>query len=187
MSIICIRIKNHFHINGFPLSLALRQRLGATRKLPVFLKNLVPRLTLPVARVSTGEEFLFSINFVNAFSFVRTSPSVDLFSLYVLFSQYRSGDNTLGNRFFQISSYSFAYLCIIYEKTMGQVPLGPLLGKQNIQAKEVYWATLGRGVNVMGHPFLCYLEKVNTLEIVGKIFWKRRSGDIFLHVTTSFF
>ena len=44
------------------------------------------------------------------------------------------------------------------------------LGKQNIQAKEVFWATLGGGVNVMGHPFLCYFEKVNTLEIVGKIF-----------------
>ena len=44
----------------------------------------------------------------------------------------------LGNSFFQISSYSCAYLRIIYEKTMGQVPLGPLLGKQNIQAKEVY-------------------------------------------------
>ena len=61
------------------------------------------------------------------------------------------------------------------------------LGKQNIQAKNVYWATLGGGVSVMGHPFLCYFEKVNTLEIVGKIFWKRRSGDIFLHVTASFF
>ena len=44
------------------------------------------------------------------------------------------------------------------------------LGKQKIQAKKVYWATLGGGVNVMGHPFLCYFEKVNTLEIVGKIF-----------------
>ena len=30
------------------------------------------------------------------------------------------------------------YLRTIYEETMGQVPLGPLLGKQNIQAKEVY-------------------------------------------------
>ena len=28
---------------------------------------------------------------------------------------------------------------IIYEKTKGQVPLGTLLGNQNIQAKEVYW------------------------------------------------
>ena len=36
--------------------------------------------------------------------------------------------------FFQISSYSRAYLRIIYEKIKGQVPLGPLLGKQNIQA-----------------------------------------------------
>ena len=63
---------------------------------------------------------------------------IPLFSLHVLFSQYRSCDNTLGNRFFHISFYSRAYLRIIYEKTMGQVPLGPLLGKQNIQAKGVY-------------------------------------------------
>ena len=42
------------------------------------------------------------------------------------------------NCFFQISSYSRTYLRIIYEKTKGQVPMGPLLGKQNIQAKEVY-------------------------------------------------
>ena len=60
--------------------------------------------------------------------------AIDLFSLYVLFSQYRSRANTLENCFFQISSYSPAYLRIIYEKTKGQVPLGPLLGKQNVQA-----------------------------------------------------
>ena len=34
----------------------------------------------------------------------------DLFSLYVLFSQYRSCDNTLENCFFQISSCSRAYV-----------------------------------------------------------------------------
>ena len=61
---------------------------------------------------------------------------IPLFRLHVLFSQYRSCDNTLGNRFFQISFYSRAYLRIIYEKTMGQVPLGPFLGKQNIQLKR---------------------------------------------------
>ena len=69
---------------------------------------------------------------------VVISKSIDLLSLYVLFSQYRSCDNTLENCFFQISSYSRAYLVIIYKKTKGQVPLGPLLGKQNVQAKEVY-------------------------------------------------
>jgi len=51
-------------------------------------------------------------------------------------------DNTLGNRFCQILSYSHAYLRIIYEKTMSKVPLGPLLRKQNIQAKEVYYAEM---------------------------------------------
>ena len=30
------------------------------------------------------------------------------------------------------------YVCIIYEKTKGQIPLRPSLGKQNIQALEVY-------------------------------------------------
>ena len=34
--------------------------------------------------------------------------------------------NILENCFFQISSYSHAYVGIIYEKTKGQVPLGPL-------------------------------------------------------------
>ena len=69
------------------------------------------------------------------------SGRIDLFGLYVLFSQYRSCDNTLGNCFFQISSRT--YVRKIYEKTMGQVPLEPLLGKQNIQAKEVHcWLKL---------------------------------------------
>ena len=67
------------------------------------------------------------------------NPTIDLFSLYVLFYQYRSRDNTLENCFFQISFCSRAYVRIIYEKRKGQVPLEPLLGKQNIQAKEVYW------------------------------------------------
>ena len=62
----------------------------------------------------------------------------DLFSLNVLFPQYRSRANTLGNRFIQISSYSHTCLRIISGKTMDQVPLGPILGKQNIQAKESY-------------------------------------------------
>ena len=62
-----------------------------------------------------------------------------LFSLYVLFSQYRSCDNTLENCFFQITPYPRAYLRIIYEETKGQVLLGPLMRKQNLQAKEDCW------------------------------------------------
>ena len=38
MRFICMRIKNELHINGFTLSLALKQRLGATRKRPIVLK-----------------------------------------------------------------------------------------------------------------------------------------------------
>ena len=59
-----------------------------------------------------------------------------------LFSQYKSRDNILRNSFFQISSYLREHLRIHCEKTAEQVPLEPLLGKQNIQAKEVYCAML---------------------------------------------
>ena len=92
--------------------------------------------SLPKSTISASEQE--GINFktqpLTWKLFVTIYNAIDLFSLYVLFSQYMSRDNTLGNRFFQISSYSRAYLLIIYEKTMGQVPLGPLLGKQNIRA-----------------------------------------------------
>ena len=57
---------------------------------------------------------------------------IDLFSLHFLFTQCRSCDDTLENRFFQILSYSHAYVCIIYEKIKGQIALIPSLGKQNI-------------------------------------------------------
>ena len=40
MKFICMRIKKHFHINGFTLSLALKQRLEATGKWPIEDKNL---------------------------------------------------------------------------------------------------------------------------------------------------
>ena len=62
-----------------------------------------------------------------------------VFSLYILFSQKRSCDNTPKNCFFQISSYSRAFVRIIYEKTKGQVPLEPLLGKQSMRVKQVYF------------------------------------------------
>ena len=38
ISFICMRINNHFHINGFALCLALKQRLGPTRKWPIKAK-----------------------------------------------------------------------------------------------------------------------------------------------------
>ena len=34
--------------------------------------------------------------------------------------------------------FTYIYLCISDEKTKGHIPLGLLVGKQNIQAKEVY-------------------------------------------------
>ena len=58
---------------------------------------------------------------------VWKSTRIDLFSLCVLFYQYRYCDDTLGKCFFQISYNSRAYVRIIYENTKGQIPLGPLL------------------------------------------------------------
>ena len=43
-------------------------------------------------------------------------PSVDLFILYVLFTHFRSFDNTLEKCFFQISSNLHAYIRIIYKR-----------------------------------------------------------------------
>ena len=42
------------------------------------------------------------------------------------------------SNFILFTMHNHANMRIIYEETIGQVFLGPLLGKQNIQAKEVY-------------------------------------------------
>ena len=39
MSFICIIVKNHFHINGFALSLALKVRFFGTRKWPIIFSS----------------------------------------------------------------------------------------------------------------------------------------------------
>ena len=49
MSFICIIIKNHFHINGFALSLALKVRFFGTRKWPIHLSC--------VASLTNGQQF----------------------------------------------------------------------------------------------------------------------------------
>ena len=65
----------------------------------------------------------------------------DLFSFYILFSQYRSCDNTLENCFFHISSNSPAYVHRIYEKTKGQ---------QNIQAKtSIAWSVHEQAISLV--------------------------------------
>ena len=40
INFICTRIQNHFYINGFELSLALEERLGATRKLRIVMNEI---------------------------------------------------------------------------------------------------------------------------------------------------
>ena len=49
-------------------------------------------------------KWIYVVKTVRTYSY-DLSPQQTSFSLYVLFSEYRLRDNTLGNRFFQISSY----------------------------------------------------------------------------------
>ena len=77
---------------------------------------------------------------------VRKRTRTDLFSLYVLFDQYRSCDDTLEKCFFQISYYSRAYVSIIYEKQKGQIPPGTSIGgnktyklKRSIRLRQEEW------------------------------------------------
>ena len=42
----------------------------------------------------------------------------------------------------------------MYEKTKGKLRLGPLLGKQNIQAKDVY--TFKRPIDTLQGTFMSY-------------------------------
>ena len=68
---------------------------------------------------------------------------IDLFSLYVLFSHFRPRDATRGNSFFQMSSYARANLRITNEKQKENSHEGITwseMGKQNVQAKKVYYA-----------------------------------------------
>ena len=85
----------------------------------------------------------------------------------ILFSQNRSFDNILENCFFQISSYSRAYVSwMIYKKTKGQIPLGPLLRKQNIQAKEVYKSIIIAIVSgdTLGSLLCIYLKHMHEVQ-----------------------
>ena len=63
--------------------------------------------------------------------------AIDLLSLYVLFSEYRSCDNTLEK--FLSNFVLFMGICMYnLWKDKGSSSLGTSTGKQNIQAKEVY-------------------------------------------------
>ena len=73
------------------------------------------------------------------------SISKQTFLASVLFSRCRSSDNTPENCLFQIALYSRAYYAWFMKRLLGQIPLGPSLGKQNILAKEVYrWIPFSR-------------------------------------------
>ena len=53
---------------------------------------------------------------------VRAGKAIDLFSLYILFSQFRPREVTLGNCFFQLPPYARAHVRMIFENTKGKFP-----------------------------------------------------------------
>ena len=65
---------------------------------------------VPVDYKILGSEYCFSL-------------SIDLFSLYGLFSHFRPRDGTRGNSFFQMSSCARANVRIINEKNKSQTPM----------------------------------------------------------------
>ena len=74
----------------------------------------------------------------NSYLGLETHIEVDLFSLYVLFSHFRPRDVTRENCFFQIMHT----VCIINERQLAnsvENVTRSKLGKQNIQAKKVYY------------------------------------------------
>ena len=85
---------------------------------------------------------IFITSVLNVFAKVYSAqfPS-RLFSLYGLFSQSGSCDNTLENCFFQISSYLHAHVRIIYDKKNEQIPLRPTLGKQNNKLRRTIFCS----------------------------------------------
>ena len=88
------------------------------------------------------------VHFVNNANYTSL---IDLFSLYALFPQLGYVITPLFLFLFFSNFVLFTeYLRIIYEKTKGQGPLGLLLGKQNIQAKEVcsLWNLRNHSVHV---------------------------------------
>ena len=92
------------------------------------------RVTIRMAARKTGPKARFGYSAVQVKQCwyiieVWKSTRIDLFSLCVLFYQYRYCDDTLGKCFFQLSYNSRAYVRIIYENTKGQIPLGPLQGE----------------------------------------------------------
>ena len=76
---------------------------------------------------------MFSTISVLRFVFSPVS-TIDLFSLYVLFFQYRSFDNTLGECFLQISPHLRVYLRIIYENTRNSIGKEKHKPKRSIKA-----------------------------------------------------
>ena len=69
--------------------------------------------------------------------------TIDLFSLYILFSHFRPRDALMGI-FVLFFFISYAYICTCIRRHLKEtIPSSSItwsdMGKQNIQAKEVYW------------------------------------------------
>ena len=132
---------------------------------------------------------------------------IDLFCMYVLFSQCEVCGSTLENCFFQISLYlniympkgkimSYLYIYIkkgkfpwdLHGVNKTYIQITPLLGKQNIQAKEVYRNWEGSPLHSGVYQCICHtLQRKTPVDKKAKrpcrsqpIIMKRRAKHRFI-------
>ena len=118
----------HLDINGEQVcnkqwDLEVCRRSSTWRELSAILFALPSFFTLLVgSSVKWFSDSQSSCKIIQVGSMRNELHAMDLFSLYILFSHFRPCDVTLGNSFFQMSSYARAYVCITHEKTKGKFP-----------------------------------------------------------------
>ena len=92
--------------------------------------------------------------------------SIDLTSLYVLFSQYKSRSNTLGNSFFQISFYLRAHLRLTVKRQWGKFPLDLYWENKTYKLNRFIVLCFRHTMKLMWLDYLTYAELLSCVSIV---------------------
>ena len=97
MSFICITIKNHFHVNGFALSLALKVRFFGTRKWPIMVDSQAH--VIQVLKYCTQwETFQFALPACNLFTQENESRAWSQLIAWQVFGKIRVLEKSRWNR-----------------------------------------------------------------------------------------
>ena len=92
--------------------------------------------------------------------------SIDLTSLYVLFSQYKSRSNTLGNSFFQTSFYLRAHLRLTVKRQWGKFPLDLYWENKTYKLNRFIVLCFRHTMKLMWLDYLTYAELLSCVSIV---------------------